>query len=58
MSTFEIDITKVPLFFQIFYLLVLKIEICLKYLLDNIPQNSHSEQPCLPLVPSGFSKAM
>jgi hypothetical protein len=39
MPTFEIDITKVPLFFQIFYLLVSKIEICLKYFLDkNLPK--------------------
>ena len=33
--TFKIDITKVPLFFRIFYPLEPKIEICLKYFLDK-----------------------
>ena len=32
---FKIDIIKVPLFFQIVYLLVPKIEICLKHCLDK-----------------------
>ena len=34
-STFKIDIMKVPLFFQVFYSLVFKIEICLKCFLDK-----------------------
>ena len=33
----------VPLFFQIFYLLVPKIEICLKYLLDKFFKSSHCD---------------
>ena len=32
----------VPLFFQIFYSLVPKIEICLKYFLNKNPQSSRS----------------
>ena len=38
MSTFEIDITKLPLFSQIFYYLVPKIEICPKYFSDKNPK--------------------
>ena len=34
-STFKIDITKVPLHFQISYFFVPKIEICMKYFLDK-----------------------
>ena len=41
-STFKIDITRVPLFFLIFYLLTPKIDICLKYFLTKIPKSSHS----------------
>ena len=42
MSTFKIDITKGPLFFLISYLLLPKIEVCIKYFLNKIPQGSHS----------------
>ena len=37
-STFKIDTTIVPLFYQTFYLLVPKIEICLKYVLEKKSQ--------------------
>ena len=36
--TFKIDTTKVPLLFQIFYSLVPKTEVCLKYFLEKIPK--------------------
>ena len=47
-STFEIEITNVPLFFLIFYLLVPTIESYLKYFLDENPQ----KQPlwCCPMM--------
>ena len=35
MSTFNIDITELPLLFLICYVLVPKIEICLEYFLDK-----------------------
>ena len=38
MSILKVDITIVPLFFLIYYALVPKLEICLKYFLDKFPK--------------------
>ena len=40
-SISKVEITKLSLFFQIFYSLVSKIEICLKYFWTKIPKSSH-----------------
>jgi hypothetical protein len=37
-STLKIEITIVPLFFQLVYLLVPKIEICVKYFGQKLPK--------------------
>ena len=42
-ATLKIDITIVPLFFQMSDLLVPKIEICLKYFLDKNSKSSHCD---------------
>jgi hypothetical protein len=45
-STFKIDTTNVPLFCQMYYSVVSKIENCLKYFLDKNSKNSASVKVC------------
>ena len=53
MSILKVDIKIVPLFFQIFYSLLPKIEICFKYFFDKNPK----KQSLCPLwIPLPISK--